>query len=122
MERLSEALSVLDIRYPPRVPCTSRSQILRRLLGDDRTNLFVARLQGVANRNLLYLCNLWLNPLRFLDYVFSFFTNQAPLRLVPESLWNASLLVETGVSWLVPHRLRFRVPGLGLEANSRSRS
>jgi hypothetical protein len=29
-------------------------------------NLFVAQLQGVANRNLLYLRNLWLNPFRFL--------------------------------------------------------
>jgi hypothetical protein len=33
---------------------------------DDRTNLFVAKLQGVANRNPLYLCNLWLNPFWFL--------------------------------------------------------
>jgi hypothetical protein len=39
-----------------------------RLLGDDRTNLLVAKLQGVANRNLLNLRNLrnlrnlWLNP------------------------------------------------------------
>jgi len=31
-----------------------------------RTNLFLAKLQGVANRNLLYLHNLWLNPFRFL--------------------------------------------------------
>jgi hypothetical protein len=33
------------------------------------TNLFVAKFQGIDNRNLLYPCNrrnLWLNPFRFL--------------------------------------------------------
>jgi len=35
------------------------------VIGDERTNLFVAKLQGIDNRNLLYPCNLrnlWLNP------------------------------------------------------------
>jgi hypothetical protein len=37
--------------------------------GDERTNLFVAKLQGIDIRNLLYPCNLRnlrLNPFRFL--------------------------------------------------------
>ena len=35
------------------------------VIGDVRTNLFVAKLQGIDNRNLFYPCNLrnlWLNP------------------------------------------------------------
>ena len=35
------------------------------VIADERTNLFVAKLQGIDNRNLLYPCNLrnlWLNP------------------------------------------------------------
>jgi hypothetical protein len=28
------------------------------VIGDERTNLFVAKLQGIYNRNLLYPCNL----------------------------------------------------------------
>ena len=40
--------------------------LAQMLSGDDRTNLFVAKLQGVANRNLLYLRNLWLNLFRLL--------------------------------------------------------
>src|ERR1700739_3304850 len=36
------------------------------VIGDERTNLLEAKLQGVANCNLLYLRNLWLNPFRFL--------------------------------------------------------
>ena len=35
------------------------------VIGDERTNLFLAKLQGIDNRNLLYPCNLrnlWLNP------------------------------------------------------------
>jgi len=38
---------------------------------DERTNLFVAKLQGIDNRNLLYLRhlrNLWLNPFQFLGF------------------------------------------------------
>ena len=46
----------LEPQIPP-IP-----QILRKLLGDDHTNLFVGKLRGVTGRNLLYLRNLWLNP------------------------------------------------------------
>jgi len=37
------------------------------VIGHDLTNLFVAKLQGIADRNLLFLCNLrnlWLNPFK----------------------------------------------------------
>ena len=40
-----------------------------KVIGAERTNLFVANLQGIDNRNLFYPCNLrnlWLNPFRFL--------------------------------------------------------
>ena len=42
----------------------------QEVIGDERTNLFVAKLQGIHNRNLLYpwnLRNLRLNPFRFFD-------------------------------------------------------
>jgi hypothetical protein len=36
------------------------------VIEDERTNFFVAKLQGIDIRNLLYACNLRLNPFRFL--------------------------------------------------------
>ena len=42
------------------------------VIGSEDKNLFVAKLQGIDNRNLLYLCNLrslWLTPLRFLGLI-----------------------------------------------------
>jgi hypothetical protein len=71
VERHAEKLQSTQIpKLEPQIPPIS--QILRRFLEDDRTNLFVAKLEGVANRNLTYLLylrnlrNLWLNPFRFL--------------------------------------------------------
>jgi hypothetical protein len=53
-------------KLEPQIPPIS--QIMRRVLGYYRRNLFVPKLQGAANRNLLYLlCHLrnpWLDPLR----------------------------------------------------------
>jgi len=55
-------------KLEPQIPPIS--QILRRVSGYYCTNLFVPKLQGVANRNLLYLpCHLrnpWLNLFRIL--------------------------------------------------------
>jgi hypothetical protein len=55
-------------KLEPQIPPIS--QILRRVLGYYRTNLFVPKFQGAANRNLLYLlCHLrnpWLNVFRIL--------------------------------------------------------
>jgi hypothetical protein len=52
----------------PQIPRIS--QIFEGVIGGERTNLFVAKLQGIDSRNLLYpcnlLCNLRLNPFRFL--------------------------------------------------------
>jgi hypothetical protein len=51
--RVQDSKPILLTRIPklePQIP--GISQILRRLLGDDRTNLVVAKLQGVAARFL----------------------------------------------------------------------
>jgi len=40
------------------------------VIGDERTNLLVTKLQGIDNRNLLYPCDqrdVWSNSFRFLD-------------------------------------------------------
>ena len=64
-----------------------------RILGDDRTNLFVAKLQGVANRTLLNLRNLrnlWLNPFS----VFGFKVQTETVRLDRTALVSwASLII-----------------------------
>ena len=39
-----------------------------RLSGDNRTNFFVAKTSEVANRSLLNLRNLWLNPFSVFGY------------------------------------------------------
>jgi len=52
------------LKLEPQIP-----PILRGGFGDNRTNLFVAKVQSVPNRKLLYLWNLrnlWLNPFWFL--------------------------------------------------------
>ena len=63
-------------------------------MGDDRTNLFVAKLQGAANRNLLNLRNLrnlWLNP--FL--VFGFRVQSETVRLHRTALVSCASLILT---------------------------
>ena len=52
------------------------------VIRDDRTNRFAAKLQGVANRNLLYLCNL--RNLWLIKSVSVFGLNKRDARLVPQ--------------------------------------
>ena len=49
-----------DAKFNPdseiRTTDSTDSTDFAEVIGDERTNLFVAKLQGVANRNLLYRC------------------------------------------------------------------
>ena len=58
-------------KLKPQIPPIS--QIFEEVIGDERANLFVVKLQGIDNRNLLYLChllcNLRVNPFRFLGLI-----------------------------------------------------
>jgi hypothetical protein len=67
---LADVLCCSLLRYPKleTADCTDCTDF-EEVVEDDRTNLFVAKVQGVANRNLLSLYNLrnlWLNLSRFL--------------------------------------------------------
>ena len=81
-------------KLEPQIPPIS--QILRRVSGYYCTNLFVPKLQGVANRNLLYLpCHLrnpWLNLFRILGLarLFSHGKHIVPERrpIYPSASWD----------------------------------
>jgi len=92
-------------------PCAAKAQEIRtadstdftdfeEVIGDDRTSLFVAKLQGLANRSLSYLRNLrnrWLNP-------FSVFGIISRLDDIP--------LLQSWVSWCTDPGFRSAAPGL----------
>ena len=56
------------------------------VIGDNLMNLLMAKLHGIANRNLLYLCNprnLRLNPFRFFGFKAEIRSGGFPLLLHP---------------------------------------
>ena len=90
----------------PQIPRISK--ILRELSRDERTNLFVAKLQGIDNRSLLYPCNLRhlrFNPLRFFGLRASVLTPGAASR---ESNETADLFMshpkKARLSWITRTR------------------